>query len=218
MALTKENKAGNYFDREADRFDAIYRDDKPALARLGDHLFRQVIRERYDLIVRRCQKRGAQSVVDIGCGSGRYANRLHAAGIDYALGIDVAPQMIDLAEKYAAALGGSGSVEYRVADFMELSLDHKFDAALAVGYFDYMSQPAEHLVKIRNYLSENGEMAASFPKLYTLRTPIRWARLNLSGCPVYFYTEPQVRKLLAETGFTNIEIVNLSRDYIVFAS
>ena len=37
----------DYFDRAAERFDAIYESDKPLHQRVGDALFRQVIHERF---------------------------------------------------------------------------------------------------------------------------------------------------------------------------
>ena len=60
-------------------------------------------------------------------------------------------------------------------------------------------------------------MVFSFPKRWTLRTPSRWLRLSLNNCPVYFYDKGQVAGLLRGAGWTDFEIHNLSRDYLLHA-
>ena len=62
-----------------------------------------------------------------------------------------------------------------------------------------------------------GKAIISFPAKWDFRTAIRKMRLRLLGCPVYFYTEDQIKQLLEEAGFRNFKIRDLGRDYLIIA-
>jgi ubiquinone/menaquinone biosynthesis C-methylase UbiE len=87
-----------YFDREAERFDAIYDPDKPLLQKLGDAAFRKVIFERYLLVINAIGATGT-TVLDVGCGSGRYGIELARRGARGYLGVDVSSNMIAIAQR-----------------------------------------------------------------------------------------------------------------------
>jgi hypothetical protein len=57
----------------------------------------------------------------------------------------------------------------------------------------------------------------SFPIRWDFRTPTRWMRLRLRGCPVFFYDRSQIERLLADAGWEDVQITQLSRDYLVQA-
>jgi SAM-dependent methyltransferase len=213
------SRAGEHFDRTADRFDAIYEDEKPFVQRAVDYLFRRVVRVRYKKIFDRYRPGSDRRVLDIGCGAGRYSGRFYAQGARHVVGIDEAPAMIRSARERSRLLSGPGALEYILGEFLATPLEGPFDVALAVGYFDYIKDPAAHLRKIRSLLANpEGELAASFPKRWTFRTPVRKVRLTLGGCPVYFYSRPEIERLFTAAGFENLEIHCLSRDYLAFAS
>ncbi len=212
-------RAGDHFDRTADRFDAIYEDEKPVAQRVVDSLFRRVVRVRYERVFDRYPPGSVQRVLDVGCGAGRYSSRFHAEGARHVVGIDEAPAMIQSAEERALHLKGTGTLGYVLGEFLATPVEGPFDVVLAIGYFDYIRDPEAHLKKIRKLLTNpRGEIAASFPKRWTLRTPVRKLRLTLGGCPVYFYSRPQVERLFSEAGFNRLDVLCLSRDYLVFAS
>jgi len=46
------------------------------------------------------------------------------------------------------------------------------------------------------------EISSSWPRLWTWRSPVRKVRLQyMRGCPVYFFTRPQLEKMFTETGW-----------------
>ena len=42
-------------------------------------------------------------------------------------------------------------------------------------------------------------------------------RLSLNRCPVFFYGDGQVRQVLDESGWEEVDSMRLSRDYVVHA-
>lgn len=90
-----------------------------------------------DLIWRLLDLRAGMSVLDLGCGHGRIANRLAARGC-IVTGLDFSPAFLDRARADAAALGVK--VDYVLDDMRDLPWTGRFDRALswatAFGYFD----------------------------------------------------------------------------------
>src|SRR5688572_6256578 len=104
----------SYFNREAERFDAIYEKDKPIHQQIGDNLFRRVILERYSLVVNAIGAPGS-SMLDVGCGPGRYGVELARRGAARCLGVDVAAAMIDIARGEAEKAGVADRCEWAVS-------------------------------------------------------------------------------------------------------
>jgi ribosomal protein L11 methyltransferase len=77
---------------------------------------------------------GLARVLDVGCGSGRVAEYLLEAGASTLTGIDLSPEMLELARARLARF--SESVELVLGDFMTLALTGPYDVIVAVGLFD----------------------------------------------------------------------------------
>lgn len=209
---------GRHFDAEADRFDAIYRDEKSLWQRGIDALFRGVIHRRFELTLEWCGDVEGRSVLDAGCGSGRYCVPLARRGARVT-GLDFAPAMVEMSRRAADEAGVSDACHFEVADVYEWSAPDHFDIALGIGFFDYIVDPARMLARLRELTAGEspGTGIFSFPKRWTLRTAPRWVRLHLRGCPVYFYDRAQVEGLLTQAGWEDVHITTLSRDYLVRA-
>lgn len=202
-----------YFDGEADRFDAIYRDEKALLQKIIDSLFRSVIHRRVALMLEWCGDLTGKRVLDVGTGSGRYAVEMARRGAEVT-GLDFAPAMVDMAKEAAAAAGVSDRCQFEAVDFLEWCAPHHFDICVGLGFFDYTADPRPFLAKMAEVTTERGIF--SFPMRWRFRTPTRWLRLRLRGCPVYFYGEDQVRSLVEQTsGWDGMRLERLSRDYLV---
>ncbi len=81
------------------------------------------------------------SVVDLACGDGIYARKLRRRGAARVVGVDISPEMINLARRAeeATPLG----VEYVLADVADVHLDARFDIAFCSFLFNYATSRAE---------------------------------------------------------------------------
>jgi 2-polyprenyl-3-methyl-5-hydroxy-6-metoxy-1,4-benzoquinol methylase len=201
-----------YFDGEADRFDAIYRDEKSLSQKLIDSLFRSVIHERYEMALGWCGDLTGKRVLDVGTGSGRYAVEMARRGAQV-VGLDFAPAMVEMAQSAAAEAGVADRCHFEAVDFLTWCAPHHFDICLGIGFFDYTADPHQFLARMAEMTQERGIF--SFPMRWRLRTPTRWLRLRLRGCPVYFYDEGQVKTVVDASGWGGTRIERLSRDYLV---
>ena len=213
MEAVMSDRVRSYFDGAADRFDSIYRPDKSLRQKLIDGLFHGVMHHRFDLTLELCgADLSGQKVLDIGCGSGRYSIEMARRGAEV-VGLDFAPAMVEMSRQLASEAGVAERCRFEQGDFLAWSEPHHFDICLGIGFFDYIEDPGAFLERIRQL--EPTRVVFSFPKRWTLRTPSRWLRLSLNNCPVYFYDKGQVAGLLRGAGWTDFEIHNLSRDYLL---
>ncbi|MFD3543575.1 class I SAM-dependent methyltransferase [Streptomyces sp. NPDC058662] len=138
------------FDRAAGSYD-----------RLGVTFFTPMGRR----LVERAAPRPGERVLDVGCGRG--ACLFHAASLigdsGHALGIDIAPAMIDEARKEAAATG-IGNVELRVmdAEFPELPA-RSFDVVTGSYSLIFLPDARAALPRYAELLADGGRLAFTSP-------------------------------------------------------
>jgi SAM-dependent methyltransferase len=206
MALTAEHQEDvqDYFVRHAARFDGLYGGDNMA-TRVFDQLFRKPMYERYRLTIEALGDAKGKRYLDLGCGSGRYAINLARLGARV-VGLDFSAAMLDLANRYAEEVGVSSRARFVETDMNRWmdETDEHFDAAFAMGVFDYLDDPVATLRRIlgladRAYLSIP---APEFP-----RAQLRRLRYKQQNCPVYFYTRQETEDLVRDAGgkFLRIE-------------
>ncbi len=212
LGVAAEQAVRRYFDGEADRFDAIYREEKGLSQKIVDSLFRSVVHHRYAIALQWCGDLTGKRVLDVGTGSGRYAVEMARRGAEV-VGLDFAPAMVEMAQAAATEAGVADRCRFEAVDFLEWCAPHHFDICLGIGFFDYTADPRQFLAKMAAVTQERGIF--SFPMRWRLRTPTRWLRLTLRGCPVFFYDERQVKTLISDSGWGGAEVKRLSRDYLV---
>ena len=167
LELAGAEQARRYFDAEAERFDAIYRSDKGLTQRVVDRLFRTVIHRRFALTLELCGDVKGKRVLDVGCGSGRYAIELARRGAEV-VGLDFAPAMVEMSTQRASEAGLSDRCTFEVAEFLEWCEPHHFDICLGIGFFDYIAEPQRFLAKMRQITE--GQGVFSFPVRWTVRS------------------------------------------------
>ncbi len=207
----------SYFDRAARRFDAIYEADKPWSQRVVDRLFRRVVLERFELICNLAPLPGPFTVLDVGCGPGRYSVALAKAGASRVVGVDVAAAMIAIAREESMRSGVAERCHFVESAFLDFECGETFDTVVATGYFDYMEDPLPHARRMA--AACQGRIYATFPKRWEWRVAIRRLRFLLAGGFVRFYSRPEVQKLWRSAGLrdASVSVLDLGRDYLVVA-
>jgi ubiquinone/menaquinone biosynthesis C-methylase UbiE len=200
---TKTDEAqqiAKYWNDIANDFDAIYTGNKGPIGRGLDRWLRRDIYQRYEWVMKEAgpaDLRGMK-ICDIGCGSGRFVVSLAKRGAQVT-GVDFAPDMLKLSAQLAEKEGVTERCKFVLSDALNWKTDEKFDLVIAIGFWDYVVDPLPTLKVIRSLTKTT--FLSAWPRAGTLRAGIRKVRLKADGCPVYFFTLPQVEDLLQRAGF-----------------
>lgn len=201
----------DYFDSYATGFDAIYHHKKSMPGRLVDCVFRRGMEARFQYIISHAQVGDGTLVLDVGCGSGRYVLPLAKKG-GRVIGIDFSLPMLKLARSLVDKAGVGDQCRFICADFSAIP-KLRGDVVLAVGFFDYLSEPSFWLKKIQE--SCRGEAWITFPKKYELKAPLRRIWLMMKKCPLHLYSCSDVESL-AEGLRSSYEIIKgIEGDFIL---
>ena len=198
----------DYFVRHAARFDGLYGGDNMA-TRMFDRLFRKPMYERYRLTIEALGDAAGKNYLDVGCGSGRYAINLARLGAKV-IGIDFSAAMLKLADQYAKEEGLASRVKFIEGDmnrWMDDTNEH-FDAAFAMGVFDYLDEPVGALRRMLN-VADRAYMSIPAPEFP--RAELRRLRYKRQNCPVYFYTRAETEDLVAKAGGKILRMEPLGR-------
>lgn len=198
------NSVKEYFENRAHAFDSIYSTDS-WFHRFLNRRFRKAVYERFDITFAHSGSIEGKSVLDVGCGSGRYSVEYARRGANRVVGIDYSRPMLDIATKLATQVGVSDRCQFIEDDFSRFAPSEEFDIALAIGVFDYLSDPISFLRRMAK--ASRWRVIASFPGRSLIRMRLRQMRYRLSGCPVLFYSEEDVRRIAAAAGLVSFDIV-----------
>lgn len=217
MGRRRKPAVERYHDRVAPRYDDSYDD---AYWRWHDALTWDHIKPHLPTNLR-------APVLDLGCGTGKWAFRLSRSG--YAVTcVDISQSMIDQARRKLAETGDVRA-SFHHADLMDLSglPEGQFGLALALGDpVGCTESPAKALKEIRRLLTPDGKLVATFDNrlnaiefylqsgdaeqltafLRTGRT--HWlTRDRDERFEIATYTPGQVRVLLESAGFEVVDMI-----------
>lgn len=209
-----KNKITGYFNQDASSFDDIYTGRKSRIMSWLDRRLRWDMQARFEETIRECGEAAGVEILDVGCGSGRYVIALAKMGA-IVTGIDGAGRMLDIARRLASESGVENRCTFIDGDFIEASIERRFAITIAVGFFDYIADPAPYLGKMKALTSD--KLIATFPRLWTWRAPVRKIRLAVMGCPVRFYTKRGIERLLSGGGWKTEKIRRVGKLYFVVA-
>jgi SAM-dependent methyltransferase len=195
--------AAHFFDGYAETFDSLYDGRRTPFWRWMDNRFRSDIYIRYLWTFERLGDLAGRSVLDIGCGSGPYLLEALSRGASLVTGLDPAPQMLALAGERLERTGVADRARLVEGYFPEVELS-PHDYGIVMGVMDYVEHPEKFLAALSQVIRTTAVL--SFPSRHWLRTPIRSVRYRLRRCPVYFYDEEQIRRLVNVAGFAHTDV------------
>ncbi len=217
--MKKDNmpQVSRFWNAIAPEFDAIYTGaNKSAFSRLLDRVFRKDIYQRFDWVMETCGNVQGKIICDIGCGSGRFVTELARRGAAHVTGVDVAPEMLKLAQALVERDGVSEKCDFALHDVLNWRTEQKFDITIAIGFWDYIQDPPERLRLIRNLTKET--FLSAWPRFWTWRMPVRKVRLQyIGGCPVYFFRKGDVHQMLEGAGFQVMDCRTIGKLFCVEA-
>lgn len=188
-----------YFDARAEAFDALY--EPPPGVRGGIHrlLYAPLLR-RHAVTLQALED--CTSLLDVGCGSGRYSVALATRGARVT-GIDVSDPMLRLARARAADAGVTERCDFRRLSLAEFT-GGPFEAVVAIGVLDYVPDAGPFLSRLCE-LAES-RVVVSFPRPLAWRSALRRLRALARGTPPGFHTHrPRaVRAALTRAGWTAV--------------
>jgi ubiquinone/menaquinone biosynthesis C-methylase UbiE len=209
---TKEKKVKAFFDEYAGGFTSIYLEEKSIFRRIIDKLFRKAVYLRFHKTIENCKPVEGRTMLDVGCGPGLYCIELARIGASKAVGIDFAPNMIELAKKFAQEFEVHNKCEFIVADFLEYEFPEKYDFTIAMGYIEYCPEPEKVLKKMIS-LTKN----KAFLSFSDKRGFLAWQRKirYKFKCPLFLYSKEDIEKLIKSVTNLPFRIEKLARDYYV---
>lgn len=187
-----------YFDRVSEGFDAIYSGKKPFFSRWWDRVTRRSLHERLEFCLALLSPLAGQSVLDVGCGSGRGSVALAERGARV-VGIDVSSRMLEMARELARERGVGERCTFEHIDVIGMDRARVFDHAVATGFWDYVLDPLPVMQTLGVLVQDS--LVASFPARSAFRAPFRALWLRARRCPIRFYSAGEITALCERSGF-----------------
>ncbi len=142
-------------------------------------------------------------ILDVGCATGRLLEHLARAGATQLFGVDLAPQILEVAKRRLSSL--DPPVDLRSADAEDILpwRNESFDAVTLTGVLHHFFRPRDALAEIRRVLRPEGRLLVIDPCFFPpLRQMINAAlRVAPHDGDYHFYSTSQAADLLSDTGF-----------------
>ena len=148
-------------------------------------------RNERDCLMRLLSPRRGQSVLDVGCGSGFYANLIRNTGAEVFC-VDISPEMVGVVR--------SAGIKAEVHNVESLDLEKKFDKILCAGPLEFCRQPSRALENLRHHLRTEGCMVLSVLSVSVMGFAY-WLYHMSHGLRINLFSLPRIAHLLKQAGF-----------------
>jgi ubiquinone/menaquinone biosynthesis C-methylase UbiE len=211
------NRTGNFFEGYAYQFDEIYViQHQKGLRGWLNRSLRASMETRYRNTFASLQPMEGRTVLDIGCGSGRYIFDCLESGAARVTGIDLSEEMIVLTNRALRNCGDvSDRVELIVGDFFKQDFRRTYDYAIVMGVMDYIEDAEGFLRKLNRLVT--CRTVLSFPVAESAWTLQRKVRYMVRHCPLYFYSQERLQHLMQGANVRTFSVQRIDRDYFVIA-
>lgn len=212
---SEAGRVKDFFQGYAQDFDSIYKHNpkRGFLGRMIDTTFRKSMFLRFQEVLLHTADPRIQTILDVGCGSGRYCLEFLKQG-KRVVGMDLTEGMLELARQAVVGSPLAQNISFLQGDYLQHDFHGRFDAACLMGFFDYIPDPAAVFRKLKREITK--ELYVSFPRSSGLLAKQRKLRYALRGCPLYLYSAQDIRAIMEACGLKKQYVVkDLGRDYFV---
>jgi SAM-dependent methyltransferase len=188
-----------YFDARARPFDRLYERRAGLLGRFEAWAYGPLYL-RLELTLAELGDLGGKTLLDVGCGSGRYAVAAAERGAEV-LGIDISPEMLALARQHASERGVADRCRFVLADFDAFAPEERFDVVLMVSVVEYRSSLGADVMRLHDLAREKAIVTVPLPHRWQMLA--RRARHRWRAAPptLHSHSPAAVAACLHEAGF-----------------
>ena len=158
-------------------------------------------------------------ILDIGCGTGWLLRSIASARPDRRyVGIDIAPKMNEFARSNLPK--STTNAEFIDSDWESMDLEclsaYRFSAIVCTSAFHYFAEPEKALSKMHGLLATSGSIFIVERDKSASPLTVLWDLLHRHYIKdhVRFYSRAQLRDMLTEAGFTNVEVIEAVKRYL----
>ena len=197
--MAEDPRVQAYFDARAQPFDGLY-DPSPGLRGMFETFVYGRLRWTLERTLSELGDLSGKRVLDVGCGSGRYAVAAAERGADV-VAIDLSPAMLALARTRAGDRGVSDRCRFVESDFDGFQTDVPFDVVLMISVLEYREHVRPDLARLHALTLEKA--IVNVPRPHSWQTIVRRVRHRLRPSPPSFYVHrpATVAACLEEVGF-----------------
>lgn len=149
-------------------------------------------------------------VLDVGCATGRIAEKLKKEKNCYVVGVEINKEMAKIAKKRCDRVIVADAERLKSIDFPK----GYFDIILFADLLEHCRNPDEILQNLRKYLTDEGYILVSIPNVanWEIRLKLLIGRFDYQGGTILdtghlkFFTLASVLKLVREAGFEVVGI------------
>ncbi len=208
--VAESRRTQAFFDAYARDFDAIYGTRRNWVNRVLNPWLRRSMALRFERTLAGCQPTSGASVLDVGCGPGHYGVALAKRGAERVVGIDFAPNMIQIARDHAVGAGVEDICKFEEVRVEDFRPHEPFDFVVVNGFMDYVADASDMIERLLSW----ARVAAffSFPAaggILGWQRQLRYRR----RCDLFLYRRSQLEHLFRERGEVTIEPI--ARDFFV---
>jgi 2-polyprenyl-3-methyl-5-hydroxy-6-metoxy-1,4-benzoquinol methylase len=200
-----------FWDKYASSFDAIYTQKNSFIQNSINKVFRKSMRMRFEKTMQAIPEEKT-SIIDVGCGPGRYSASLALCEKRVIYAIDNSEQMILLARNHAKVLNVENRITFDVCNFIEYVPPQKFDYCIMMGFIEYFKNP--ELILQKSIELTKHKILVSFPKsggLLAFQRKLRYKR----RCFLRLYSYEDIKRLLTEVNIEHYTIERIKREFFL---
>lgn len=146
---------------------------------------------------------GSHRILDVGCATGRLLESLYRAGARELCGVDLAPQILEVARQKFSQI--EASVELQTADAEDVLpwSDGFFDTVTLTGVLHHFFRPRDALTEIYRVMQSGGRLLVIDPCFFPLLRQVINAVIRVipHDGDFHFYAQREATNLFTDLGF-----------------